>query len=40
VRAKQMGQNGLRVVNEYFNWDMEEQKLFQFYKKIIKVIQS
>ncbi|MDA3909729.1 MAG: glycosyltransferase family 4 protein [Bacteroidales bacterium] len=33
--AKEMGENGKRLVNEKYNWHVEEEKLFQFYKKLI-----
>jgi glycosyltransferase involved in cell wall biosynthesis len=33
--ARQMGENGRRVVLERYNWSVEEAKLFAFYKKII-----
>jgi glycosyltransferase involved in cell wall biosynthesis len=33
-RAQQLGENGLRAVNEKFNWNIEEQKLYRFYEKL------
>jgi len=35
IRAQQMGQNGIKVVKEKFNWSIEEKKLFEIYEKTI-----
>ena len=32
--SKQMGENGLRVVNEKYNWDAEKAKLIAFYSAL------
>jgi len=34
--AEKMGRNGQRAVYEKYNWDIEEQKLLEFYKKLIE----
>ena len=34
--AKQMGQNGKKAVLEKYNWGVEEKKLFEIYKELIK----
>jgi glycosyltransferase involved in cell wall biosynthesis len=34
--ARQMGENGRRVVLERYNWPVEEAKLFAFYKRILQ----
>lgn len=34
-RAQQMGQNGLRAVNERYNWSLEEKKLIELYTKLL-----
>lgn len=33
--AKQMGENGKKVVQEQYNWYIEEKKLFELYKRLI-----
>ncbi|QPL47222.1 glycosyltransferase family 4 protein [Halomonas sp. A40-4] len=33
--AERMGLNGQRAIQEYYNWDVEEKKLFDFYNSII-----
>lgn len=35
VEAKKMGENGRIAVLEKYNWNIEEQKLFEFYSKIL-----
>lgn len=35
VEAKKMGENGMRVINEVYNWSVEEDKLITFYKEIL-----
>lgn len=35
VEAQQMGQNGRKAVFEKYNWNIEEEKLFNFYEKIL-----
>lgn len=34
--AEQMGQNGKKAVLEKYNWGVEEKKLFEIYKELIK----
>lgn len=34
--AEQMGQNGKKAVLEKYNWQVEEKKLFEIYKELIK----
>lgn len=34
--AEQMGQNGKKAVVEKYNWQVEEKKLFEIYKELIK----
>lgn len=34
--AKNMGENGKKAVLEKYNWNFEEQKLFDFYKQILR----
>lgn len=34
--AKQMGENGKRAVRERYNWAIEEKKLFEIYKEVLK----
>ena len=36
-KAFELGQNGIRVVNEKFNWNIEEKKIIKLYKNIINV---
>lgn len=36
VRALEMGQNGQRMVRDCFNWGVEEIKLLQLYKNILR----
>ncbi len=33
-RCRRLGQNGRKAVKEVFNWDVEEEKLFNFYEEI------
>ena len=33
-KARELGENGRKVVRDYFNWGNEEKKLFEFYKKV------
>jgi len=33
--AKKMGENGIRLVKEKYNWDIEKKKLVEFYLKLI-----
>lgn len=33
--ARRMGENGRRAVEERFNWEIEEEKLLMFYKKVV-----
>jgi len=33
-KAKEMGENGKRLVKEIYNWDIEKKKLVEFYEKI------
>ncbi|WP_180074655.1 glycosyltransferase family 4 protein [Acinetobacter sp. YH12116] len=33
--AAQMGQNGIKAVNEKYNWSIEEAKLFQLYEELL-----
>lgn len=35
VLAEQMGRNGIKAVNEKYNWSIEEAKLFQLYKELL-----
>ena len=35
-RARQMGENGRRAVQEEFNWGVEEKKLLALYEDILK----
>lgn len=35
AKAKQMGENGRKLVLEKFNWGVEENKLFEFYEKLL-----
>ncbi|MFM7662105.1 MAG: glycosyltransferase family 4 protein [Bacteroidota bacterium] len=35
IEAKEMGQNGRRLVLETYNWKAEERKLFEFYQALI-----
>ncbi len=35
AEAQRMGANGRRAVNERYNWDIEEQKLFAFYERTL-----
>ncbi len=32
--AKRMGENGIKAVKEKYNWDIEEHKLYQVYKRL------
>ena len=34
-KAKEMGQNGRRAVKDAFNWKLEQEKLFDFYRAVI-----
>jgi glycosyltransferase involved in cell wall biosynthesis len=34
-KARRMGENGRRAVSEIYNWSVEENKLFMFYKNIL-----
>lgn len=36
--CKLLGMNGRKAVKEFFNWDIEEKKLFQVYEDLIKTI--
>jgi glycosyltransferase involved in cell wall biosynthesis len=38
-RARQMGENGYKAVQEKYNWGIEEQKLFSIYASLIKTKQ-
>ena len=33
--AKEMGQNGIRIVNQIYNWDVEKSKLLNLYKGLL-----
>ncbi|WP_368559889.1 glycosyltransferase family 4 protein [Acinetobacter indicus] len=33
--AEQMGKNGIKAVNEKYNWSIEETKLFQLYEELL-----
>lgn len=33
--AKRLGQNGIRLVKEKYNWEVERKKLMEFYNKIV-----
>lgn len=33
--AEQMGRNGIKAVNEKYNWSIEETKLFQLYEELL-----
>lgn len=35
--AKRMGENGMKAVQEKFNWNIEERKLIDLYKELIKL---
>lgn len=35
-QAKEMGQNGRKAVEEVYNWEIEEKKLLDIYKEILK----
>ena len=37
-QALEMGANGRRAIEQYFNWEIEEQKLFLLYDKIKKSV--
>ncbi|MBT7469928.1 MAG: glycosyltransferase, partial [Candidatus Cloacimonetes bacterium] len=32
--AKQMGENGRKIVEEKYNWEVEKKKMLEFYKKL------
>lgn len=34
--AQQMGQNGIKAINEKYNWPVEEAKLFKLYKELLE----
>ena len=34
AEAEQMSRNGQKAVQEKYNWDIEEQKLIQFYNSL------
>ncbi len=34
--SKQMGQNGRKSIEKYFNWDIEEKKLYVLYNELLK----
>ena len=36
-RARQMGENGLKAVQKYYNWDIEEAKLLRLYEQVLGV---
>ncbi len=36
AEAKEMGKNGKKLVLEKYNWEIEEKKLLDFYKKILE----
>lgn len=36
IEAEQMGENGKKLVLEKYNWDIEKNKLINFYSKLIK----
>jgi len=36
AEAQQMGKNGLRAVQEQYNWDIEEKKLLALYEQLLK----
>ena len=33
--AENMGKNGIRAVNEKYNWSIEEKKLFKLYTELL-----
>ena len=35
-KAQEMGQNGLKAIKERYNWEIEEEKLFNFYARLIE----
>lgn len=35
IEAEEMGNNGRKAVENIYNWDIEKEKLFNFYKKLI-----
>jgi glycosyltransferase involved in cell wall biosynthesis len=35
LKAEQMGKNGRIAVEEKYNWEIEERKLFQLYQKLL-----
>ena len=35
-QARQMGENGRKAVEQVFNWNTEEKKLFALYEDIVK----
>ncbi|WP_270180125.1 glycosyltransferase family 4 protein [Alkalihalobacillus sp. CinArs1] len=35
-KAKEMGENGRRAVEQYYNWDKESERLVALYEKIVK----
>jgi len=38
AEAERMGKNGRRAVEEKYNWEIEENKLLEFYKKVLQMV--
>lgn len=36
TQAKQMGENGKKLIYRYWNWEIESRNLFELYEKILK----
>jgi len=37
AEAEQMGKNGLKAVEKYYNWEFEEKKIIDFYEKLVAI---